>query len=81
VGRVVGWVMVGWVVADGVGGVVGWLVVGGVGGVIGWVTGGWAGGDPAKGRLGVEIAEREGVVDDSELSRGGKSGEYVSAGG
>ena len=67
--------VVGRVVADGVGGVVGWVAAGGVGGVIGWVvTGGWAGGDPAKGRLGVEIFEREGVVDDSKLSRGDERG-------
>ena len=86
--------MVGSVVADGVGGVGGWVVAGGVGGVFGWVvaggieeiigwvvTGGWAGGDPVKGRSGVEIVEREGVVDRSELSRGDKSGELGNAGG
>lgn len=67
---------------DGVRVVVGRVVAGGTGGVIGWVvTGGWAGGDPAKGRLGVEIVEREGVADDSELSGGDKSKELGNAGG
>ena len=82
-GGVVGWVVadgvrgvVGWVTAGGVRGVVGWVAASGVGEVSGWVvTGGWASGDPAKGRVGVEIVEREGVVDDSEFSRGDKRGE------
>jgi len=68
--------VVGWVVADGVGGIGWWVVAGGGRGVVDWVvTAGWAGGDPAKGRLGVEIVEREGVVDASELSKGDKRGE------